>query len=321
MSSRVSRIVLMTVTTALMLVTFAFNFLSFSPLGRSLGIFSNSSGSVWDNRNNLTQSGLNPPEYAFGVWGFIYLYQVCMLAYCWSLLFRSTSRGQPLCCVPGLLPVGYLVCHSLSSVFNTAFVLLAGRTDRKYFLIVLIFVMLALAVSLSVGVIISIRQLWLGRLRLQQEGLLPHYWLVIGLQQNACGFYAGWAWIALFINIDNAIINLADWPVTSSSLLCLCQLFALLAAYVTADLSILDPHLRFFFGPYLTLLWAVATGVGASYSPASAVTKVTLELAVALALVIIVKSVLAVIRQKRNPLPMPGSGHGGAYDGSFEKAS
>ncbi|PAA59994.1 hypothetical protein BOX15_Mlig011383g1 [Macrostomum lignano] len=298
------QITLVALTTIMLLLTLLFNYFSTSEVGYRLGLFSINSATPWTQRANLTKSNLTPPGWAFTIWAVIYVYQAVMLAYCWSLLFIKNAAGEPLCCVPGLLPVGFLICHMISSGFNIAWIFVTDKVEyNKYNLIPQTIMLFLLAISLWACLIFSFNRLSVHKIELRQQGLRLHYWLVIGLLQNSCGFYVGWTCIASFLNLDIAIVNITGYTAATSSLLALCQFCGLLGAYITADFSFLDPFLRFFIAPYLTLIWALATSVAGNYAAGSVTSDLTVELTAALIAALIVKVVLAIVRQKRDPLP------------------
>ncbi|PAA74131.1 hypothetical protein BOX15_Mlig022351g1 [Macrostomum lignano] len=304
MVSRVVQIALVAVTTVMLILTLVFNYLSTSDLGYQAGLFAYNSSIPWTERGNLTASSLTPPGWAFSIWAVIYLYQGAMLAYCWSLLFRRSSHGEPLCCVPGLLPVGFLVAHCISSVFNIAWVFLADRVPMsKPLLTPQTLVLFFLAISIWICLAFSLQQLQANGQELQSEGLGKEYWLVIGLIQNSCGLYVGWTSIASFLNLDVAIVNLAGYPAENSSLLCLCQVCLLLGMYIVADFSFLDRYMRFVIAPYVTLLWALVTSVAGNYRAGSARSDVSVQLMAVLAVALVAKVIVAIIRQKRSPQP------------------
>ena len=219
------------------------------------------------------------------------------MVYATSTVFRRCGDSY-LFYEPNYLPPVLYVLYCINMALNTAWVFV---WDRRHVIPALVILAL-LTFTLYVLMVISIWSLFKHQDVLAEHGRGNEYRYVIGMVHNAWGIYATWCTIATLLNMCNAFSYAVPlMPQEVSSALSLGILAFEIMLYMLIDLGWWERYTRFLWTPYFVLFWAIGSSLTKNFDSTKPTSIMLLTLFIAVVFFAILKLVLVIYREKRDP--------------------
>ncbi|XP_046563616.1 uncharacterized protein LOC124272480 [Haliotis rubra] len=197
---------------------------------------------------------ISPTDGTFALWGILFLWQFCWLAYSLTALCRKTGDGR-VYDNPILLPPAFYVSFIVSLFMTIGWLFLWDRLFIALSLVVMLFVSAFLYLSLALSYSALERHMPL----LHVQGRSLDIWSIRILVQNGIALYATWTTIESLL-ILAAVMTYTSVPQVSeetSSTVSLSILAAFMLVYALTDFFAFDRFSRFTVTPYMVLVVAL----------------------------------------------------------------
>lgn len=213
------------------------------------GIFNNSIGNI----SKKYETDITPADYAFSIWGLIYLWQLAWLIYAFTTICRTNSHG-PVMINPVVLPASVHLWYIFSCLFSVAWLFI---WDRE----LIVHAAAALLLSTLSGYIAVTQHskaVLLYENQLQSESMSDLICIRV-LIQNGMDLFYSWTTLATLLNISSALtfgpLNISN---STSSTLCLLILGLIIVAWSYAENTVLFDLFSYVYSWYFVLIWAFA---------------------------------------------------------------
>ncbi|XP_033118485.1 uncharacterized protein LOC117118098 [Anneissia japonica] len=216
--------------------------------GVDLGIYENKTEELSD----LYSIEATPADWAFSIWGVIFLFEILWIAYALSTLCRSNEEG-PVYSVAPVLPPGFTLLYSVNQVLLVGWLFLWDRQYISYSCLDLFFIFVTGALCL-----------WINYRRVNeyksymQENLMGDLVANYLLVQNGIALLTTWTFVATLLNGAIALTyedatGLDD--MLSSTIMYIVITFVI-TLYFVLDVTIWEKHTRYTFAPYIVIIVA-----------------------------------------------------------------
>jgi len=208
-------------------------------------VFPASTGDVSDNR----ATEITPSGGTFTIWAFIYAFQLAMIAYTLSLLFRANA--------PDILPLGYYVAYSFVCVCNFTWLLTWARYYTTWSFVFLVCIALSLETTLAQ----SYRSLH-KYLEGVEAGSVPlsrvDVWCIRLFCQNGLIFYNAWLSVATCLNMTIVVQYDLGMDGSKAATGGLCVLVLLVVGWFVVENFVIRKYTRFTCVEYVVIVVATS---------------------------------------------------------------
>ena len=184
-----------------------------------------------------------PMNKIYGVWVFVYIYQVCWMCYALSLFFRSNA--------PDFLNKKFFVSFTLALVCNIIWMFIWSR--QIFSLGFVFYVLQAIFLNANLYFAFSASDQY------YQSSPLPvsttfDFWCFRFLVVNGISFFTGWVSATAFVNFAVVLQSDLDVPQIPASNAALALMLICVLIWAVAQNSIWEVHTRFMFSEYISFI-------------------------------------------------------------------
>jgi hypothetical protein len=226
--------------------------------------------------NNYTLS-ITPAGATFSTWGIIYSWTALWIIWAFLTIFLKTDDG--FLYTRQVLPPVFFVLIIVNLLSNFGWLLVFSRPS-----------------SLYGAAIIAHRNSYQASFDLRRI----YNWAYRILVNNGLAFYAAWVTVATLLNVTYVLQFSLKFGAEVSSIISLCILTILVAAYFAMDIYFFEKYLRYTFSHYVQLLIAFTGILAKNFSRGSASSYFALVLAIAVGILFLVKIVFSVLRWRKD---------------------
>jgi len=239
--------------------------------------------------NNYTLS-ITPAGATFSTWGIIYSWTALWIIWAFLTIFLKTDDGYLY--TRQVLPPVFFVLIIVNLLSNIGWLLVFSRIE----FVGALFVILLLTSSLYGAAIIAHRNSYQASFDLRRI----YNWAYRILVNNGLAFYAAWVTVATLLNVTYVLQFSLKFGAEVSSIISLCILTILVAAYFAMDIYFFEKYLRYTFSTYVQLLIAFTGILAKNFSRGSASSYFALVLGIAVGILFLVKIVFSVLRWRKD---------------------
>ena len=237
-------IVVLSVTTAVLLIVFIINGLASTGID---GLFANGTGEISDEFSLQ----ITPAGWTFAIWGVIYAWQALWILYAWSFVFRPST--------PRTVSWISLLLYTCNNVSNIIWIFTWGNEYPQvaFPFIFLMWAFLVAATAVEAHLVYKVTPAMQSSLKDKID-----LWISRLLVTNGLVIYTTWLTVATHINFGIVLQYYSEdsiSPITASAAV-QWLLSVAVVAYFVLENTVLDRYARFIFMVYPVLIWAL-TGV------------------------------------------------------------
>lgn len=255
------------------------------------GVFDNTTGEI----ARKYETNITPANYAFSIWGLIYLWQLAWIVYVITTIFRKNEIGR-IIVHPLVLSLTTHILYILACICTIIWLFL---WDMEH--IIGSSITLVAISAFGIGAVLHHSMLTEKR---EDHFELGEMIAVHVLIQNGMGIFFSWTTVASLLNISAALTyGPADLSSETSSIICIIILALLAIGWAALENTVMYQYVRYYFIWYAVAIWALIAILVKNNDPVNASTILTAILLCSIVLCLIAKIVVLVVktRNARDP--------------------